>query len=158
MKNCWGQPSFFPLKLSSLLVCNRLVTSVPNTGGRRYHLTRDNRWSECIGYRIEIVCLIGRLSTILQHCTHTMKLIDLLLLADNTLHCGMYPENWRSWKRRFFWSGHFEFFKSAILKFFLLHFCEKSSPFIWGNIFFCTMDGFSRILEKKGGGLLCTPL
>ena len=57
---------------------------------------------------------------------------------------------------RFFWGGHFEFFKSAILKFFLLHLCEKSSPFIWGNIFFCTMDGFSRILEKKLCHLLCT--
>ena len=67
-------------------------------------------------------------------------------------------ENWRSWKMRFFWGGHFEFFKSAILNFFLLHISEKPSPFIWGIIFFCTMDGFSRILEKKGGGLLCTPL
>ena len=27
-------------------------------------------------------------------------------------------ENWRSWKMRFFWGGHFEFFKSAILIFF----------------------------------------
>ena len=67
-------------------------------------------------------------------------------------------ENWRSWKMRFFWGGHFEFFKSAILKFFLLHLCEKSSSFIWGNIFFCTMDGFSRILEKKLCHLLCTRL
>ena len=58
----------------------------------------------------------------------------------------------------FFWGGHFEFSKSAILNFFLLHLCKKSSPFIWGIIFFCTIDGFSRILEKKGGGLLCTPL
>ena len=67
-------------------------------------------------------------------------------------------ENWRSWKMSFFWGGHFEFFKSAILNFFLLHLCEKSSPFIWGNIFFCTMDGFSRILEKKLCHLLCTRL
>ena len=59
---------------------------------------------------------------------------------------------------RFFWGGHFEFSKSAILIFFLLHISERPSPFIWGIIFFCTMDGFSRILEKKGGGLLCTRL
>ena len=59
---------------------------------------------------------------------------------------------------RFFWGGHFEFSKSAILNFFLLHLCEKSSPFIWGIIFFCTMDGFSRILEKKLSELLCTRL
>ena len=68
-------------------------------------------------------------------------------------------ENWRSWKMRFFWGCHFEFSKSAILNFFfLLHFCEKSSPFIWGIIFFCTMDGLSRILEKKLSELLCTQL
>ena len=67
-------------------------------------------------------------------------------------------ENWRSWKMRFFWGGHFEFSKSAILNFFLFHLCEKSSSFIWGNNFFCTMDGFSRILEKKLFQLLCTRL
>ena len=57
----------------------------------RQALPSINRWSDCIGYRIEIVCLIGTLSTILQHCTHTMKPSDPLLLADGTLHCGMYP-------------------------------------------------------------------
>ena len=55
----------------------------------------------------------------------------------------------------FFWGGHVEFSKSAILNFCLLHLCEKSSPFIWGIIFFCNMDGFSRILKKKGGGISC---
>ena len=59
--------------------------------GRNYHLTPVNRWSDCIGYRIEIVCLIGTLSTILQYCTHIMKPSDPLLLADVTLCCGMYP-------------------------------------------------------------------
>ena len=67
-------------------------------------------------------------------------------------------KNWRSWKMMFFWGGHFEFSKSAILNFFLLHLCEKSSPFIWGIIFFCTMDGFSRILEKRLSQLICTRL
>ena len=38
--------------------------------GRHYHLNCVNRLSDCIGYRIEIVCLIGTLSTILQHFTH----------------------------------------------------------------------------------------
>ena len=46
-------------------------------------------------------------------------------------------ENWRSWKMRFFWVGHFDFF--------FLHLSEKSSPFIWGIIFFCTMDGFQNL-------------
>jgi hypothetical protein len=34
---------------------------------------------------------IGTLSTILQHCTHTMKPSDPLLLDNGTLRCGMYP-------------------------------------------------------------------
>ena len=67
-------------------------------------------------------------------------------------------ENCRSWKTRFFWGGHFEFSKSAILIFFLLHLCEKSSPFIWGIIFFCTMDGPSRILKKTSFQFFCTRL
>ena len=67
-------------------------------------------------------------------------------------------ENWRSWKMRFFWGGHFEFSKSAILNFFLLHLCEKSSPFIWGIIFFCNMDGSSRILKKTSFQFFCTRL
>ena len=67
-------------------------------------------------------------------------------------------ENWWSWKMRFFWGGHFEFSKSAILNFFLLHLCEKSSPFIWGIIFLCTMDGFFRILKKTSFQLFCIRL
>ena len=63
-------------------------------------------------------------------------------------------------------AGKWGFFEAAILNFlsrpfwnfFLLHLCEKSSPLIWGIIFFCTMDGFSRILEKKLCHLLCTRL
>ena len=54
--------------------------------------------------------------------------------------------------------SHFEFSESAILNFFLLHLSEKSSPFILGIIFFCTMDGFSTILQKKLSELLCTRL
>ena len=48
-----------------------ILLCVPNSYlGRRYHLTRVKRWSDCIGYRIEIVWQIGTLSTILQHSTH----------------------------------------------------------------------------------------
>ena len=39
----------------------------------------------------DILCLIGTLSTILQHFTHTMKPRAPLLLADGNLRCGMYP-------------------------------------------------------------------
>ena len=44
-----------------------------------------------IGYRIEIVCLIGTLSTILQHFKPKIKLSDPLLLANGTLSCQIYP-------------------------------------------------------------------
>ena len=67
-------------------------------------------------------------------------------------------ENWRSWKMRVFWGGHFEFLSRPFWIFFLLHLIEKCSPFLWGIIFFCTMDGFSTILEKKLSELLCTRL
>ena len=33
-------------------------------------VTHVNRWSDCIGCRIEIVCLIDILSTIIQHFMH----------------------------------------------------------------------------------------
>ena len=56
-----------------------------------HHLTHVNRWSEFIGYWIEIVSLIGTLSTILQHFTHTMKPSDPQLLANGNLRCGKYP-------------------------------------------------------------------
>ena len=35
---------------------------------------------------------------------------------------------------------------------------KTSSPFIWGIIYFCTMDGFFRILEKTSSELICTRL
>ena len=38
-----------------------------------------------IGYRIDVVCLISTLSTILQHCTHTMKPSDVLQHDNDTV-------------------------------------------------------------------------
>ena len=35
---------------------------------------------------------------------------------------------------------------------------KTSSPFIWGIIFFCTMDDFFRMLEKRLSELICTRL
>ena len=61
-----------------MFVCNRGDT-IQNYGGLQTQLMRVNRWSDCKGYRIEIVCLIGTLSTILPHFTHTMKPSDPLL-------------------------------------------------------------------------------
>ena len=55
-------------------------------------------------------------------------------------------------------AGKWDFLRRQFWIFFLLHLSEKSSPFIWGIIFFCTMDHFFRILEKKLSELLCTRL
>ena len=83
-----------------------------------------------------------------------------ILLTQGPIHEIFMKKYWElaELENESFWGGHFEFFKSAILNFFLLHISEKSSPFIWGIIFFCTMDGFSRILEKRLSALLCTRL
>ena len=35
---------------------------------------------------------------------------------------------------------------------------EISLAFIWGTIYFCTMEGFFTILEKTSSGLICTRL
>ena len=59
------------------------------------------------------------------------------------------------WKMSFFSVGHFKFLCRPFWFFFLLHLSGKSSPFIWGIIYFCIMDVFSRILEKKLSELLC---
>ena len=47
--------------------------------------------------------------------------------------------------------GHFDFFCFILVK-------NPAHLYEVHIIFFCTMDGFSRIFEKKGGGLLCTRL
>ena len=41
-----------------------LYTGVNSYIGRHYHLTRINRCSDYVGYRIEIVCLIGHPTTL----------------------------------------------------------------------------------------------
>ena len=51
---------------------------------------------------------------------------------------------------RFFWVSHFDFFCFISMK--------TSSPFIWGIIYFCNMDGFFRIMEKTSSELICTRL
>ena len=45
-------------------------------------------------------------------------------------------EKWRSWKMRFFWGGHFEFSKSAILNFFFASSLWKIQPFFMRYHFF----------------------
>ena len=54
--------------LTGMFVCNRGYTIQYHGGFRSrelgqacYNLTRIKRWSDCIGYRIEIACLIGTL-------------------------------------------------------------------------------------------------
>ena len=67
-------------------------------------------------------------------------------------------ENWWRWKTSFFIVSHFEFFfpkKKNCLCFFPM---KTTLAFIWGLIFFCTIDGFLRILEKTSSELICTRL
>ena len=52
----------------------------------------------------------------------------------------------------------FWIFKLAILNFFFASSHWKMQPISMRYHFFCTMDGFSRILEKKLSELLCTRL
>ena len=64
------------------------------------------------------------------------------------------------------WAGKWDFFESARLiifffsknLFFLLHLNENTSPFLWGIIYFCTMDSFFRILENTSSELVCPRL
>ena len=63
-------------------------------------------------------------------------------------------------------AGKWDFFEAAILNFlsrpfWILFFASyqwKTQPIYMRYHFFCTMDGFSRILEKKLSELLCTRL
>ena len=63
----------------------------------------------------------------------------------------------RAGKWVFFWVGHFKFCFSK-KKCFCFISMKTSSSFIWGIIYFCTMDGFFGILEKTSSELICTGL
>ena len=54
--------------------------------------------------------------------------------------------------RRPFWIFFSKKIKNCIIS------MKTSSPFIWGIINFCTMDGFFGILEKTSSELICTGL
>ena len=58
-------------------------------------------------------------------------------------------ENWQSWKMRFFWGGHFEFFKSAILNFFFASYQWKTQPIYMRYHFFLHYGWFFQILGKE---------
>ena len=69
----------------------------------------------------------------------------------------MFAKNIENWGF-LFWIRHFEFFFQKKIWGGGFISMKISSTFIWGIIYFCTMDGFSRILEKKLSELLCTRL
>ena len=59
-------------------------------------------------------------------------------------------ENWRSPENDFclvFWFLVFGYWVDQ-KNFFGFSVCKKPRRFIWGSIYFCTMDGFFRILKK----------
>ena len=98
--------------------------------------------------------------TSIQVEPHQFPSHQSILLTQGPIHENFMKKYWKlaeldnevflSWPFRIFWVGHFDFF--------LLHLCGKSSRFIQGIIYFCTMDGFSRILERKLYVLFCTQL
>ena len=98
----------YVLKEHSCFVCNRgdtvsrqspikRVRPSPYTTNSVFLIPRQalsshwHQWMVWLQDRIEIVCQIGTLSTILQHCTHTQWNRDPLLLTDGTLRCWIYP-------------------------------------------------------------------
>ena len=92
--------------------------------------------------------------------TNQCPLHQSILLTQGPNHENFMKKYWElaELENEIFWGGHFEFLSRSFWNIFLLQFIEKCSPFLWGIIFFCTMDGFSRILEKKLSELLCTRL
>ena len=54
----------------------------------------------------------------------------------------------------------FSFWLLGFSKKFFFVFAQWTKPrrFIWGSVYFCTMDGFFRILEKRLSELICTRL
>ena len=64
---------------------------------------------------------------------HFLAVLELMLdsLYVEPYQCPSHQsiENWRSWKMRFFWGGHFKFSKSAILNFFFASSLWKVQPF-----------------------------
>ena len=117
-----------------------------------FYLICVNRWSDRIGYRIEIVCLIGTLSTILQYCTHTMKPSDLLLLADVTLRCGMYPAGKVaiSWHLAVWWSKYAQHYLPTDIQSYL------RSWFVWKCVYITFKSFIEHELYEVFEGLLKT--
>jgi hypothetical protein len=68
------------------------------------------------------------------------------------------PWNFHEKTLRIGGAGKWGFFESAILNFFCFISMKTSSPCIWGIIYFYTMDGFFRILEKTSSELICSRL
>ena len=82
-----------------------------------------------------------------------------ILLTQEPIHkfSQKIIENWRSWKMTFFRRPFWIFFSEKNF-FFCFILLKRPKAFIWGIIFFCTMDEFFRILEKTSSELICTRL
>ena len=97
---------------------------------------------------------------------------DHISLATSMLFGSIYPTHprtnpWNHCKKilkfgraenDIFWFlvfGYWVFQKKIFVCFFPM---EISLAFIWGIIYFCSMDGFFRILEKTTSKLICTRL
>ena len=67
-------------------------------------------------------------------------------------------ENWRSPENDFCLVFSFLVFGYWVVQIFFFSQWKTPRRFIWGSVYFCTMDGFFRILEKAVSELICTRL
>ena len=137
----------FPLKYG---FCKKLLRYKWNSdqlntfGSLFFQISADQCWS---GKKVSQKC-----STAQSFICTEVTSYEIHILTQEPIHeiFTKNIENWRvSGKWPFLLGGHFEFCIISM---------KTSSPFIWGIIYFCTMDGFFRILEKTSSELICTRL
>ena len=91
--------------------------------------------------------------TLIQNCASILKITNTGLLRPQLLQ--LFSKNY-SQLQQIIWK--WPFFRRPFWFFFCFTLLKRPKAFIWGIIFFCTMDGFFRILEKTASELICTQL
>ena len=107
---------------------------------------------------ISIFCVFRLFLGLCQTKPLQYSLHQSILPTQGLIHEIFMKKYWElaELEKEFFWVGHFD---SFLFKFFFSSSqCKISSSFIWSIIFFCTMNGFFRILQKRLSNLICTRL
>jgi hypothetical protein len=108
--------------------------------------------------------LKNSLKTQKMHFLPIFELMSEPFASINSIYPRNNPWNFHEKILRIGGAGKWDFFESAILnskkKIIIIRFIsmKTSNPFIWGIIYFCTMDGFFRILENISSEIICTQL